>query len=73
MVRIGFRMAGKDNGDSSFSALIMYGVWDAQMTGGFEGNGRQRVENAEEAGRLIVLWAVRQIMTFHRAKKTIHT
>lgn len=50
-----FRMAGNCSGASSFSTSIMYGVWDAQMTGGFEGRGRQREVNVEDAGRMIVL------------------
>lgn len=41
------------------------------MTGGFEGNGRQRVVKVEDAGRLIVLGQTVRCLSFFSSKSKI--
>ena len=58
IVCIGFRMAGNDKSGSldDSSVFTIYGVCDAQMTGGLEGAGRESAAYADEAaGRFMVL------------------
>jgi hypothetical protein len=38
---------GAFTGSSAFSVSIKYGVWEAQMRGGFEGTGRERAVKAD--------------------------
>ena len=58
IVCIGFRMAGNDKSGSfdDSSVFTIYGVCDAQITGGLEGTGRESAAYADEAaGRFMDL------------------